>query len=113
MAFISDIKKSKKTMQFRRLERKPSTLSMCRKPTKNQREIQGSRKTNALVGFLGQKKDCAMCARCIHPLDAPLGIWQFLQFPAKMFSFLKIRLSVFYFFLRPCITVCACSIKKI
>jgi hypothetical protein len=27
----------------------------------NQGEIQGSRKPSALVGFLRQKKDCAMC----------------------------------------------------
>jgi hypothetical protein len=33
-----------------------------RKPTKNQGENQGSRKPSVLVGFLRQKKDCAL--RC-------------------------------------------------
>jgi hypothetical protein len=34
-----------------------------RKPTKNQGEIQGSRKPSVLVGFLRQKKDCAYILR--------------------------------------------------
>ncbi len=43
-------------------------LGESRKPTKNQGEIQGSRKPSVLVGFLCQKKGL-----CIHPPVSNLG----------------------------------------
>ncbi len=58
-------KKSAKTRKLGFL-RKDCALGggESRKPTKNQGEIQGSRKPSVLVGFLRQKKGL-----CIHPLD--------------------------------------------